>query len=285
MHNASQSGSEMTGAVAFDQMVFSGGGIRCFWHGGFMSVVGAYEDLRPARVSGVSGGALSAAAWIGGRERELKMLMEEAFRLTASNFDRQRSNCTPHEEVYRAVVATTLDAAAIDRIAEGPSYQVTLSVPPRHLPPGLAAAYFGVLYKVDQALRGTPHLRWTSAAGLNSVTVDARAAAREGRLVDLVCAAATIPPVFDVPRWDGQQVMDGGMFDKAPFPEPDEGRTLILMTSRYANLPENDERGTYVQPSRAVAADKIDFSAPEKVDNTWQQGVSDARNWLADMKS
>ena len=66
-------------ASQYEQLVFSGGGIRCFWHGGFLSEVGCYEDLRPDRISCVSGGALSAASWIGGREDDLLAVMHEAF--------------------------------------------------------------------------------------------------------------------------------------------------------------------------------------------------------------
>ena len=263
----------------FDQIVFSGGGIRCFWHGGFLAEAGSALDLSVKRVSGVSGGALSAAAWIGGRERDLLMLMTEAFRINDRNYDLKRSNYTPHQEIYRAVVETTLDQAAIDRIADGPEYQVRLSCPPDALPARVSAVVYGILYKLDQAIRGTPHLVLPKAAGLEELCVDARQATRDGTLIDLICAAATIPPVFDVPRWEGDLVLDGGMLDKAPLPQPDEGRTLLLLSSRYSTFPQSD-RYVYVQPGEEVAADKIDFSDADKVTRTWEQGERDARDWL-----
>ena len=265
----------------FEQIAFSGGGIRCFWHGGFMSRVGGYEDLRPSRISGVSGGALSAAAWIGGREDDLFMLMNEAFEINASNIALKMPNFTPHQEIYRAVVETTLDDAAIARIADGPDYQVSLSVPPQRIPPRLSAVFYIALYQLDQLLRSTPHLRLPTAGGLRRLRVDAREAARNGTLHDLICAAATIPPVFDVPRWGDCRVLDGGMLDKAPPPEPDKGQTLVLLTSRYRNLPDM-ERRVYVQPSSEVAADKIDFSDAAKVGRTWEQGVRDGTVWMAE---
>ncbi|EDL49022.1 Patatin-like phospholipase family protein [Erythrobacter sp. SD-21] len=237
-------------------------------------------SLDVKRVSGVSGGALSAAAWLGNREQDLLMLMTEAFRINDANFDRGSSNFTPHQEIYRAVVDTTLDKEAIERICDGPEYQVHLSCPPKPLPARLAASFYGVAYKVDQFVRGTPHLVIPKKAGLGGLCVDARLAAREGKLVDLVCAAATIPPLFDVPCWDGDRVLDGGMLDKAPMPQPDRGRTLVLLSSRYANLPQTCRR-TYVQPSEEVAADKIDFSDATKVERTWAQGEKDGRHWLA----
>ena len=263
-----------------EQLVFSGGGIRCFWHGGFLAGLGDKAELAPQRVSGASGGALSAAAWIGGREQDLKMLMSEAFRITDANYDRTRSNFTPHQEIYRAVVETTLDRAAIEAIVEGPEYEVSLSCPPKYLSARLSAVVYGFLYKLDQALRSTPHLILPRRAGLGEVCVDARQAARDGKLVDLICAAATIPPVFDVPEWEGDRVLDGGMLDKAPLPHDDHGKTLVLMTSIYENLPQTD-RCIYIQPTREVAADKIDFSDASKVTRTWEQGEADAQQWLA----
>lgn len=270
----------MSSQRQFEQVVFSGGGIRCFWHGGFLSEVGDFEALRPDRVSGVSGGALSGAAWIGGVENDLRDLMGEAFDMADSNVDAGRSNFTPHQEMYRAVVSTTLDNKAIDRICDGPEFQVLLGLPPQWIPPHLVAVVMGVAYKLDQVVNGTPHLEWPRSLGMAGLRVDARQAARDGTLVDLICAAATIPPVFDVTEWEGQRVLDGGMVDKAPRPEPDEGSTLVLCTSIYRNLPQSD-RCTYVQPSSEVAADKIDFTDRSKITRTWAQGERDARAWLA----
>lgn len=267
--------------VNFEQIVFSGGGIRCFWHGGFLAEAGRFLGLDVKRISTVSGGALSAAAWIGNRETDLLELMHEAFKINEANYDLERSNYTPHQEIYRAVVETTLDAEAIERIAAGPDYQVVLSLPPSGFSPRAAAFAYGVLYKLDQAVRSTPHLSWPMQAGLGQLRVDARQAARDGLLADLICAAATIPPVFDVPCWEGRRVLDGGMTDKASLPDPDEGRTLLLLSSRYSAIPQ-DDRLVYVQPSREVAADKIDFAHADRVRKTWAQGEEDARSWLAE---
>ena len=48
--------------------------------------------------------------------------------------------------------------------------------------------------------------------------VDARKAARDGLIVDLICNAAVIPPVFNLQGWNGRKVIDGGMTSKAPMP-------------------------------------------------------------------
>ena len=84
-----------------------------------------------------------------------------------------------------------------------------------------------------------------------------------------------------MPEWEGDRVLDGGMLYKAPLPQDGHGKTLVLMTSIYENLPQTD-RCTYIQPTREVAADKIDFSDASKVTRAWEQGEADARQWLAD---
>ena len=264
----------------YDQVVFSGGGTRCFWHGGFMEVVAERAPLDPARISAVSGGALSAAAWIADRERELLAIMGEAFDANGSNVDLAENNATPHQEIYRQVVSDTLRVEDIEAIASGPHFQIMLGHPPRGLPEKAGAALAVALYELDQKVRSSPHLRLTEAAGVDGNLVDARQAAREGRLVDLICAAATIPPVFDTPVWDGRPVVDGGTVDKAPLPRPDEGTTLLLLTRIYRNLPEIEGR-TYIQPSEPVEADKIDFTERSKIEATWALGRKDAEAWFA----
>ena len=98
-------------------------------------------------------------------------------------------------------------------------------------------------------------------------------------MADLVCAAATIPPIFEPPVWAGNKVIDGGMIDQAPMPDPDEGRTLVLLTRRYDKLPDVEGR-LYVAPSEEVDAEKIDFTDPALLRRTWEQGEADGRSFL-----
>lgn len=265
----------------FDLVAFSGGGIRCFWHGGFLAELERDGPIEPDFVTGVSGGALSAAAWIAGSEVLLKELMIEAFRLNDANVSASEGRIvTPHQELYRAVVSTLLDREALDRIADGPRFEVMLSRPPRLMPGALATLFYGALYKVDEAIRSDPRLVVPGAFGLGAWIADGREAARKGSLTDLVCAAATIPPVFEMARWDGRRVMDGAMMSKIHLPEDADGRKLVLLTKRYGGVESGDDT-TFVSPGSEVAADKIDFSDPGKIEGTWEQGEADAREWIA----
>ncbi len=271
-----------------EQLVFSGGGLRCFWQGGVMEVLQDHMTLAPSRVTGVSGGALSAVGHLSGCERRLLDAMCEAFANQDRNhnlgdprqiFERGGHGITSHQQIYCEVVEQVITEEAAQRIADGPQLQILVAHPPDHDWPKLTGAAMTLFYEAELHLIGSPHFTWAERMGLTSTLVDANLAAREGRLADLVCAAAVIPPVFDPPEWDDRPVIDGGMADQAPMPQPDSGNTLILLTRAYPRLPSSDRR-YYVHPSRETPADKIDFTDPDKLRHTWQQGEEDARSWL-----
>lgn len=267
----------------FEQVGFSGGGTRCFWHGGFLSVVGHAIHLRPERIAAVSGGALSACAFISGTEERLFEVMGRALAERESNVSSwdeiAEDGFTPHQRMYREIVEEVLDEEAARRVAKGPKLQVLLAHPPLSALPKASTLPMMMVYQLDLAIRSSPHVLSSSALGANQVLVDANAAARKGKLVDLVCNAAVIPPVFNVQEWEGRPVVDGGMASKAPIPDPDKGRTLVLLTRRFRNLPK-EENHLYVQPSENVPADKIDFTSREKIERTWEAGRADGHAFL-----
>lgn len=264
-------------------MVFSGGGTRCFWQGGFLHVVRDAIPLHPARIAGVSGGAMSAAGFIVHRGEMMLDEMMRAFAEQDRNFDlneltNDRDGKTPHQRIYREVVTKVLGDVQ-DEVAEGPSYQVLIGHPPDEDNAEASGSAATAAYEAELHLISSPHFDWAEKCGLDSTLVDARQAAAEGRLIDLICAAATIPPIFDVPRWEGRPVVDGGMADQAPMPDPDKGTTLVLLTRQYDRIPEVEGR-LYVWPSEETPADKIDFTDPDKIRLTWEAGERDGRAFL-----
>lgn len=262
----------------YDQLSFSGGGLRCFWQGGALEVLGKNRTLAPKRIAAASGGALAAACFISGRGGRLL----EAFRTRLEKPDRNvrpntaldGRNITPHEAIYSEVVADVLDAEACETVAEGPQFEVLLASPPGWLPLAPAVALTMALYEADKFIRSTPHGGWAQAAGARELRIDGRQAAREGKLVELVCKAAIIPPIFDVKSHQGKLVMDAGVLDNAPVPTGDAGNTLVLLTRSYRNLPAIEGR-TYLFPSHATEADKIDFTDPQALEATYAQGKKD----------
>ncbi|MEM7506209.1 MAG: patatin-like phospholipase family protein [Pseudomonadota bacterium] len=289
MPDSTQSDEAQPGQRAsYDQLVFSGGGLRCFWHGGWMEAVETRLTFVPKRVTGSSGGALSAAAWIAGRESKLFDRFARALRAEDDNFalhdldaDDGRS---PHQRVYEAIVEDVLDARALARIADGPVFQVNVSTTGDSGGTALRALAAGTIYQVEQILAPTPRPRASALAGVEQRLIDGNRAARDGTLPDLIRMAATVPPAFRPDDWDGEPLYDGGMVDKAPLPQPDEGRTLVLLTKRFQSLPDDDPgRIHYVQPSQTVlSGSKLDFTDPGLLREAWDQGHRDGAAWLED---
>ncbi len=272
----------------FDQIVFSGGGTRCMWQGGFMHVLDQEIPVHPKRITGVSGGACTGCGFVTHRGTRVRDIFIEKFARQDRNlplhepFDGEPGN-SPHQLIYRDVIETCFgDVEAQKAIAEGPQMQILIARPPHHGLAALTGAASTILYVADCAIRSSPHLEWAEKAGLEAEFVNANEAAESGRLVDLVCAAATIPPAFDPPDLDGVPAVDAGMANQAPMPTPDEGRSLILLTKRFRNIPDLPGR-RYVMPSEEVPADKIDFTDPQKLRDTWVLGEDDARRFLADI--
>ncbi len=266
----------------FDQLVFSGGGLRCFWQGGFLDVVRDEITLQPARIAGVSGGALAAACFIAHQGHALLNRMMQAFDDTDSNIawhDFEKDGVTPHQRVYREVVTDVLTREAMQAIADGPLYQVLLAHPPLQSAPKLSGSAATIAYEAELHTVADPHFDWARKLGVTTSFVDARQAARDGTLVDLVVAAATIPPVFEPPHWNDKPVIDGGMADQAPMPDPDKGATMVLLTRQYSGLKPHEDR-RYLEPSQECPVDKIDFTSPDKLRTTWKCGQEDGRAYL-----
>ncbi|WP_299840054.1 patatin-like phospholipase family protein [uncultured Jannaschia sp.] len=271
--------------LPFEQIVFSGGGLRCFWHGGWMAAVEETCGLTPARVTGSSGGALSAAAWLADREDALRerftrALREQAVNVTLTDVDDDDGR-TPHQRLYETIVADTINPGACARIADGPVFQISVSTPGGSAAPLLRALAGGAIYEVEQAFSPIPRPRLSSVTGMEQRLIDANRAARDGTLVDLIRMAATVPPAFRPEEWDGEHVFDGGMVDKAPLPEPDRGPTLVLLTKRFHALPDDDGgRITFVEPSEDVLPGaKLDFTDPDLPARAWAQGRADGLAW------
>ena len=276
----------------YAQVVFSGGGLRCFWHGGWMEAA-AEGGLEPApeRVTGVSGGALSAAAWLAGRETRLferfaRALRETDANVTLSDLDDDDGR-SPHQRVYEAIVEDVIDGPAQAAIADGPAFQISVATTGAGGAATLKALAAGTIYQAEQALAPTPRPRASAAAGVEQRLIDARRAARDGTLADLIRMAATVPPAFRPDPWDGPEtepeapIYDGGMVDKAPLPDPDRGRTLALLTKRFQALPGDDGRVDYVMPAEPVLdGSKLDFTDPGLLRQAWDQGRRDGAAWI-----
>ncbi len=251
--------------AGFDNLVFAGGGNRCWWQSGVWEVLRP-AGLAPRTIAGVSAGAATACMLLAGRGESA---LAHYLRITATlrrNFQPERllrgERAFPHAQIYREALLRLLDADALQQLRAQPPVYVQVARPPRWLP-GHSALLAGILaYQFDKKVRRALHPRAGRALGFRAEVLRAQDCATAEQLADLLLASSCTPPFTPALTLHGRAVLDGGMVDNVPvhaLPEPD-APTLVLLTRRYPRpLPRSGARA-YLQPSRPVPVSGWDYT-------------------------
>ena len=119
---------------SYDHLVMQGGGVRCLWQAGFLSVVASHWHRHPARILAVSAGGAIACAFAAGRLEAGVEAFKDAVRRNTKNYYPShllsRKRVFPHDGMYRSVLATVLTDAGMDALQTGPDVEVLLCRPP-----------------------------------------------------------------------------------------------------------------------------------------------------------
>lgn len=270
----------------FDGVVFGGGGCRCFWQAGFWATVAAPLGLEPRVISAVSAGAAFACTAIGGNT---DTVVAEFVRQTARNkknfYPRNlvgSRRAFPHEKIYRDTILNTTDEAMLARLRKGPEIRVLLARPPRRLGTRFAVGLGLATYQAEKMLRPGVHPTWPQRLGFRGTVVSAADCESPQALADLILQSSCMPPLTSVQRRDGNIVVDGAVIDPAPASLlSDAPSTLVLLTGRYADLPQQPGR-LYVQPSQPVPIAMWDYASPELVQAAFDLGRRDGDAFVRD---
>ena len=270
---------------AFDALVFAGGGSRCFWQLGFLSVAREVLDEIES-VAAVSAGAAMACAASAGRFEESVTL----FKVSASNNRKnmypsraitRRGPVFPHASMYRDAIARGLEGGGMAAIRSGPPIHVLLARPPRFLRPSMAALTGLVVYKVEKALTEPLHPRAGKAVGFVAETIDARTCDSSDELAELILQSSCTPPFTPLMWREHKPVLDGGLVDNVPVGAvPDARKILVLLTRPYKRPLPRPDRVEYVAPSEPVAVSTWEYSDPVGLQKTYDLGRRDAERWL-----
>ena len=198
----------------------------------------------------------------------------------------------PHAAMYRRAIVETLDARALDVLAEAPPIDVLVARPPAlPAPAALLAGY--VSYLLERRVHARVHPQWPRAIGfrgelytMQQHAAAAPAAERADAIADLVLASSCTPPFTPIYRFGSRLSLDGGLVDNVPIfavPEHCE-RTLVLLTRRYP--PEKLHSGSQhagehvvAQPSEPIPVVKWDYTSPDKLAATFELGLRDGERF------
>ncbi|GMV03585.1 MAG: hypothetical protein AMXMBFR52_32400 [Burkholderiales bacterium] len=282
-------------SAMFEQVVFAGGGHRCWWQAGFWEVVAPAAGLRPRVIAGVSAGAATACLLFANDARTALAYYREALKdnprnVYPMNLLRPGRRVFPHNAIYRDALRALLGGERFARLMrDAPEIRVQFARIPRWLGPRSAVALGIVGYNIEKYARRSLHPSFGRAVGFRSEIARVQDCRSDEELVSLIIASSCTPPFTPIEYRDGRPTMDGGLVDNVPVDavDPDGGPTLVLTTRRYPqHAPVFVRAGrVYVQPSRKVAASSWDYTSPDAYELTWRQGCEDGEAFLRSFPS
>jgi predicted acylesterase/phospholipase RssA len=284
----------------FQTVVLAGGGNRCWWQAGLLSVWLNEGRIQPTALVGVSAGAALAAALLSQTLDEAKRACSALYNAHQSVWLGQPKARFAHELIYPQWVANFMTDAAVHRLHRGPTLlSVGVARLPRWLPNTLGMGLAMVAYLADKYATWPSHApkphpslpRWLGIhmdliETTHANTAQAAAPADFVRNL-LVCSAAAVPFIRARPLL-GHLAIDGGFADNAPRPamKPTEHQLVLLTRHDPKARPCFQFQGRwYLQPSERVPVSTWDCTAKTNIQHAIALGERDAVHSLRAINS
>lgn len=272
----------------FEQVVFAGGGHRCWWQAGFWDVFAPAAGLAPRVVAGVSAGAATACMLLAndahaGLAHYRKALAGAPRNAYWANLFRRGRPVFPHDAIYRVALATLLGGDRFERLRRGPEIRIVYARPPSGLGPRAGVALGMLAYTLEKHLARPLHPTWGRKLGFTAGIGRVADCPDVESLVALIIASSCTPPFTPIQYIDGRPTIDGGLVDNVPVDAVAAGRpTLVLTTRRYRERAPIFMEGarTYVQPSRRIPVASWDYTAPAAYEAVYRLGRRDGERAL-----
>ena len=276
---------------AFDQVVFAGGGNRCWWQAGWWDAVAPALQLRPRVIAGISAGAATACMVYAHDSHQTmayyrNVLADNSRNAYWGNLLR-RERVFPHYGIYRNALLSLFGDNRLQKLQQAPEIRIGIAHIPRWSGPRLAVAAGLLAYNIDKHLLKTLHPRLGRKLGFQPEFVLAQHCRSPEDLADLLLQSASTPPFTPVLRRDGRAVLDGGLVDNVPVDalDPTPGNVLVLVTRLYPRprrfvIETAGQRRLYLQPSQRVPISSWDYTRPEAMTHAYDLGRRDADAFL-----
>jgi len=264
----------------FENLVFAGGGNRCFWQAGFWSVAVHAIQPAPLRIAAVSAGAAVSCALFSETFDQGFTTFKHA--LATNNRNLYVKNLLrahpvfPHGRMYRDVILRSINVQALLRLHKGPDIRVLMACPPRWASRRMAILLGMVALGVDAFQGDRVHPSGGQRVGFRPLFVSVRQCDSPETLADLIIASSCVPPLTPQAHRDGMALFDGGLVSNVPIDgiEPGNGQTLVLLTRQFSKLPDVPGR-TYVQPSQPIPVAAWDYTNADAVQSAFDLGRRD----------
>ena len=269
----------------FENVVFAGGGNRCFWQAGVWKTIQSQLDSAPQNIASVSAGSAISCSLFSNRfeavyETTLKVMTDnKKNRYWKNLFSSEPIH--PHDRLYRFIIETAIDQEGLETLQQGPKNHILVAHIPSWLGPKSATLIGLSAYQLEKKLFHPVHPKFGKALGFKSEFIKVQNCKTVNDLSNLIISSSCTPPFTPLMYQSGKAVLDGGMIDNIPVHGVSgySGDTLVLCSRPYNNLPNIPGR-TYLAPSNPVAISSWDYTNPKAVKATFEQGKEDALKFL-----
>ncbi|MES2947821.1 MAG: patatin-like phospholipase family protein [Pseudomonadota bacterium] len=275
----------------FENLVFAGGGNRCFWQAGFWSVTADAVGRAPARIAAVSAGAAVSCALFSktfdAGFTDFKRAVEANQRnLYLKNLLRKRP-VFPHGDMYRQAILNSIGPQALSQLHRGPDIRVLIAAPPRWASRGVAMALGMAAWGIDVLQGNGVHTSGGQRVGFRPLFISVRQCKSPETLADLIIASSCVPPLTPQARREGVALFDGGILSNVPvdgIEQQTQGETLVLLTRQFSTLPKVAGR-TYVQPSQPIPVKVWDYTDASAMQSAFDLGRRDGEKFCKTLKA
>lgn len=276
---------------AIDTLVFAGGGNRCWWQAGALSVLMERGVRLPAQLVGTSAGAAVAASFLvqgtdKARQACLKLYAGNPRIFDWSALTKFKLKFA-HQHIYPAWVDAFFNATTFSTLRDAsPRLTVGLTRPARWLGMSGSVAAGTLAYLVDKYLWNSIHPRLPTRLGLRQDFMVLNDCPDIVTAQSLLIAAASAPPIMSACPVGGAHAIDGGYIDNAPIPvqsDAERAKTLVMLTRHYPKLPTvfTLQGRTYWQPSQRIPVSTWDCTPKTTVDQAYDLGARDGARIVA----
>ena len=270
----------------FENIVFAGGGNRCFWQAGFWTIAASELSLKPSAIVSVSAGSAIACALFAGTfdqgfEGYKQAIAENDHNFYPFNLLRNLP-VFPHGKLYRNAILGSIDARALTRLHRGPEIFILVSCPPRWASSRMALLLGIVAVGLDACNSDAIHSSMGRRVGFKALYLSVRDCATPAELADLIIASSCVPPLTPQAKRNGIAIFDGGLVSNVPSDGVPQktGQTLVLLTRQFPKLPSVAGH-TYVQPSRPIPVSVWDYTDDAALQATFDLGRRDAETFCS----
>lgn len=268
--------------MSFSAIAFSGGGLRCYWQGGFWESFTALKPQSPEFYVALSGGAFQACFTLSGRGNLVRKAVIEGCNARTRNIEIERifKGKSPFVvgELYPQLMDMAFGEEELALLKKQPPILIQICQPPRFLPAIIATYGAIAAYQIEKKLTDGLYSKAGRYIGMKAIHVSTHDLTSAKELQLSILASGSVPPFMPVVNFMGKPSVDGGLVDNPPVEllkqvEIRGGRTLILAT-RAGKSVYTDKRIT-LYPSTPIKVNKFSITDGDGVRNAYEMGLRD----------